>query len=408
MARATVALQSKVAERHAMVAEQERQRSELDATREEAARRQEEEVARQGRAMASVAQALERLAQGDLTVRCARLDPPYEALGENLNDALSRLEDAMAKVRAKGEDIRGAKDDIQTSSNTLSQRTEVQAATLEETAAAIEELSGGVRQTAEGAKRAATLVRGVADEAQQNMGSATEAVKAMRAIDEAAQEIKAIIGVIDDIAFQTNLLALNAAVEAARVGEAGKGFAVVAQEVRELASRSGGAAKQIGEQIREATKRIETGVQLVGAAGQSFETIVGRIRQTTDVVTEIADGAQEQDTTLRAIAASVSELDSATQANAAMAEESSASAQTLGGDIAPRKGLRVEEGRHHHARFGVFDPWRETGGVGRLRGHQLPVAVDLVERVVRAETHDMPAGGVGDDEALIAQPTLER
>lgn len=333
MARATAALQSKVAERKTMLEAQEAQRAELDATRQHAARRQEAEAALQARAMASVAGTLKQMATGDLTVRCAPLEDPYGPLGDDLNAALSQLDDAMSKVRAKGEDILGAKSDIEQGASTLSQRTELQAATLEETAAAIEELSAGVRKTAEGAGEAAKLVRGVAEEAQQNMGSATEAVGAMRAIDDAAREIRAIIGVIDDIAFQTNLLALNAAVEAARVGEAGKGFAVVAQEVRELASRSGVAAKQIGEQIREASARIEAGVQLVGRAGESFETIVGRIRQTTGVVTEIADGAAEQDAALRAIAASVNELDTATQQNAAMAEESAASAQSLGHDV---------------------------------------------------------------------------
>jgi methyl-accepting chemotaxis protein len=339
MARATVALQGKVAERRDMLAAQAAQRAEIEAARETAVRRQQADAALQARAMAAVAATLERLAQGDLTVRCARLEDPYGPLGENLNRALMQLEDAMARVRAKGEDIMGARQDIEQGAANLSQRTELQAATLEETAAAIEELSAGVRKTAEGASEAARLVRGVAEEAQQNMGSATGAVQAMRAIDEAAREIRAIIGVIDDIAFQTNLLALNAAVEAARVGEAGKGFAVVAQEVRELASRSGLAAKQIGQQIHEASARIAAGVDLVGRAGDSFETIVGRIRQTTGVVTEIADGAAEQDAALRSIAGSVNELDTATQQNAAMAEESSAAAQSLGRDVEELRGL---------------------------------------------------------------------
>ncbi len=350
MARATMALQAKIAERHAMVEAQERQRAELDATREAAAARQRADAEQQARAMSSVAGCLERMSQGDLRVRCERLDEPYAALAVNLNAALTKLETAMAKVRLKGEDIRGSKDDIQNSSNNLAHRTEMQAATLEETSAAIQELAQGVRKTADGAGEAAKLVRGVAEEAEQNMGSATEAVTAMRAIEEAAQEIKAIVSVIDEIAFQTNLLALNAAVEAARVGEAGKGFAVVAQEVRELASRSGSAAKKISDQIREATARIETGVRLVGAAGDSFRTIVGRINQTTEVVTEIAEGASEQDTSLGSIAASVNDLDVATQANAAMAEESSASAQALGQDIEALAELLAEFQTEGHGR----------------------------------------------------------
>ena len=332
MAKATQALREKIRERHALAGREERQRLELDRERQQNYALQEKDAASQARVVSAIGEALEKLATSDLTVRCGDLGPSYETLRTNFNQALDHLEAAMAKVNAKGIDIGGAKEEIRRASNELSQRTERQAANLEETSAALDELTVTVRQTAEGASDASQRVASVSAEASRSDIIVAEAIEAMNGIETSSEEISKIIGVIDEIAFQTNLLALNAGVEAARAGESGKGFAVVAQEVRELAQRSAAAAKEIKDQISRSSGQVQNGVRLVRETGEALKRISGQVAAASEIVGKIAYSASEQDVTLRSISTSLNQLDAATQRNAAMAEETTASAEALAAD----------------------------------------------------------------------------
>jgi methyl-accepting chemotaxis protein len=332
MAKATAELQDKVRERHAMAARETEHKRQIDAERQQNAELQAAEAATQARVVQTIGQALEQLAQGDLTVRCGDLGTRYAELRDNFNGAIGQLEQTMTLVKERGTDIGVSKEEIRRASNELAQRTERQAASLEETSAALDELTVAVRQTADGAREAAGRVGEVRSEAEKSDRVVEKAITAMSGIEQSSQEIGNIIGVIDEIAFQTNLLALNAGVEAARAGESGKGFAVVAQEVRELAQRSAAAAKQIKEQIEKSSTQVENGVQLVGEAGEALKRISSQVTTANDIVAQIAHRANEQDATLRSISSSMNELDLATQKNAAMAEETTASAEMLAND----------------------------------------------------------------------------
>ncbi|MBC7148573.1 MAG: cache domain-containing protein [Rhizobium sp.] len=365
MATATKALQEKIRERHAMAERQAQQEAAIGAERQQNVEMQQAEAAQQARVVATIGASLEQLAHGDLTVRCADLGPKYAELRDNFNEALGRLEEAMGRVNLKGNDIAVSKEEIRRASGELAQRTERQAANLEETSAALDELTVAVRQTADGAREAAGQVKSVSDEARQSDVIVEHAIAAMSGIENSSAEITKIIGVIDEIAFQTNLLALNAGVEAARAGESGKGFAVVAQEVRELAQRSAAAAKEIKTQISRSSEQVSQGVQLVAQTGEALKRISGQIERANDVVSKIAHSAQEQDTTLRSISSAVNLLDTATQQNAAMAEETTASAEVLANDTGDLleliRGFKVSNGARSGQPGSMAQPMRMAG-----------------------------------------------
>ena len=154
-------------------------------------------------------------------------------------------------------------------------------------------------------------------------------VDTMNGITESSRQIADIIGVIDGIAFQTNILALNAAVEAARAGEQGRGFAVVATEVRNLASRSADAARQIKTLIQTSVERVEAGSAQVAQAGRTMARVVSSVREMQTLIQEITDATTEQSNGISQVNVAVAELDRMTQQNASLVEESAAAAENL-------------------------------------------------------------------------------
>jgi methyl-accepting chemotaxis protein len=216
-------------------------------------------------------------------------------------------------------------------STDLSVRTEQQASSLEETAASMEQLTGTVKQNADGANEAASVARAVSQTAEAGGAVVGEAMATMDSISESARQVAEIIAVIEGIAFQTNILALNAAVEAARAGEHGRGFAVVAAEVRTLAQRAGVAAREIKALIEDSVGKVESGVVLVGRAGSTMRDVLEGVRRVAGIIDEIAAAEREQSAGIGLINEAIVRMDSVTQQNAALVEESACAADALRG-----------------------------------------------------------------------------
>jgi methyl-accepting chemotaxis protein len=244
-------------------------------------------------------------------------------------ETLERLSFTAMQVADSVGAIRTAAGEISQGSNDLASRTERQASALQQTVATMAEIAATVSMNAENSEKARTLAADALKRAETGGSAVSSVVSAMSSIESSSARIGAIIQVMEEISFQTKLLALNAAVEAARAGESGKGFAVVAQEVRSLADRSRQASQQIRDLITESSREVGQGVQLAGGAGEALSGIVEIVRKVAEIAPEIAAGSREQSRSIAEINKALADLDSATQQNAALVEESSASAASL-------------------------------------------------------------------------------
>ena len=211
----------------------------------------------------------------------------------------------------------------------LSARTEAQASSLQKTAAAMEELSSTVQQTSDTATQMGLQSAHSTDVAMKGGRAVHQVGEAMQAIDQSSVKVREIIGVIEGIAFQTNILALNAAVEAARAGEQGRGFAVVASEVRALAQRSAVAAREIRDLIAHSAEQISEGTVQMQSAAATIDEVVESVKDVGVLIQQITNAPREQALGIAQVNEAVTQLDSVTQQNAALVEESAASAEGL-------------------------------------------------------------------------------
>ncbi|EHN8863681.1 Tar ligand binding domain-containing protein [Enterobacter hormaechei] len=277
-----------------------------------------------------IRQQFRQIAQGDLS-------QPIESLGRNcvgqLVPLLSAMQDslreAVSTIRSGSENIWRGATEISSGNNDLSSRTEEQAAALEETAASMEQLTATVKLNAESARQASQLADVASSTASRGGSLVEDVVTTMSGISDSSKKIAEITTVINSIAFQTNILALNAAVEAARAGEQGRGFAVVAGEVRNLASRSANAAKEIEGLIADSVARVEQGAQLVNDTGTTMEAILRDVTEVTVIMKQIATASEEQSKGISQVGVAITQMDGVTQQNASLVEQVSAAAAAL-------------------------------------------------------------------------------
>lgn len=271
----------------------------------------------------------------DLTQRVA-LDTAsgdVRLLASGVNDLLDTLSQIINAVSEAAGSSLAASSEIASGSHDLAMRTGEQASALEESAATIEQLAASVKSSAQNSQQALREARSAEAVAGAGGEVVSRAVNAMTRIEDASGKITAITDVIEEIAFQTNLLALNAAVEAARAGDAGRGFAVVASEVRVLAQRSSAAAKDIGGLITSSGTEVAEGVKLVRQAGDTLGQIVSAAAKVAGLVSEVAQAGAEQANGIDDMSQSIAHLDGITQQNAALSEQSAASASSLSDQI---------------------------------------------------------------------------
>lgn len=331
------------------------------------------------------------MAKGDLSERITRdYHGAFAQLKTDANATADKLTEVTSKIWSSAGAIGTAANEIAQGNADLSQRTEEQASSLQETASSMEQMTSAVRQSSDNARQANELSDQAKLKARSGGEVVSKAIQAMDDINVASKKISDIIGVIDEIAFQTNLLALNAAVEAARAGEQGRGFAVVAGEVRNLAQRSAGAAKEIKDLIRDSVVKVEDGSELVNASGETLTEIVAAVDKVSNMMREIADAAQEQTSGIEQVNTTISQMDEMTQQNAALVEEASAAGQAM-----------ADQARAMNAVVEFFN-------VGKRRGHEVDVTppANLVAESAVARPVAMASGMKASSISTVNKPKV--
>lgn len=330
MARALIVFRENANARVRAEGETERHRQQAEADRAQRDAEKAQTDAEIDFAVSELASALQRLAKGDLSMD---IDTPFagrlDSLRADFNASVQNLEQTLVSIRDNAQAIQINGNSMRDAADQLSRRTVAQAASLEQTAAAVEEITITVKGSAERAIEVNETVTKTKKSADSSGIVVSNAVSAMTRIQNASQKIEQIIEVIDDIAFQTNLLALNAGIEAARAGNAGKGFAVVAHEVRALAQRSAGAAREIKDLINASSQEVRSGSALVEEAGAVLASISSQIVAISAHVQMIATASRDQATALQEINSSVNQMDQMTQQNASMADEANRASRAL-------------------------------------------------------------------------------
>ena len=270
------------------------------------------------------------LAKGDLTQSSEQFYPgTFGSVISGMNHTVENLKVMVGEIKDSGEVIGAAAKEIAAGNYDLSHRTIDQATSLENITASMNQFTETIKQNSENTRQANALAQVSSDFARNGVVAVGQVVKTMDGINESSRKIVDIISVIDSIAFQTNILALNAAGEAARAGEQGRGFAVVATEVRSLAQRAAAAAGEIKNLINDSVEKVEDGSHLVIKAGKTMEDILNSIDGVTNTIKSITKSSDEQIVSIGYMNESLTQIDDTTQQNAALVEESAASAKML-------------------------------------------------------------------------------
>jgi methyl-accepting chemotaxis protein len=347
---------------------------------------------------------LERVAERDLSARMTGSYEGEHALVERaINTALDQLENDLTEVTVAADQVAAAASQIAGGSQTLAQANGEQASSLEEVASSLQELASMSTQIAGNTREVQGLMHAAKVSSDAGAESVRRLTDAVDRIKGSSSETAMIVRTIDEIAFQTNLLALNAAVEAARAGDAGRGFAVVAEEVRTLAQRSAGAAKQTAALIEGSVAAATEGVRITAEVRQNFGEIVGQVARVTTVMTDVAAATEQQASGVQQITIGTDQMSATTQENAATAEESAATAEELSGQAATLASMlaRFTFSRHDAP---PQAPRTTPGAPVAVPANAYPAARPIPASVRRITTGRVRASGVPSGRAGATSP----
>jgi methyl-accepting chemotaxis protein len=281
---------------------------------------------------------LSKISNGDYSVSIP-VRSEADVMNKAINNMLNQTNETLNRISLSSNQVSIGSNQIADGAQTLASGSTEQAATLEELSASVSGIAEKTRKNADRTKNASKLAEKIMKSAEKGTTQMANMITAVNEINMANQNISRVIKAIDDIAFQTNILALNAAVEAARAGEAGKGFAVVADEVRSLAGKSAESAKDTGELIANSIDKAQLGTEIANETAESLTEIVSGIRESNQIISEIAHSSEEQTESIGQINLGIDGVTQVVQQNSATAEQSAAASEEMSGQASTLESL---------------------------------------------------------------------
>lgn len=295
--------------------------------------RMEAEVARvsdeQSKVVHHLGRALDSIARGDLTARFTEDCGSFDKLKTDFNEAIESLRTIVATVSSTTDSLSDGSAEVAEASIDLARRSEHQAVRLQEAFVSLNAVNDAIRAAVVSTCQASSAVTDANAQATRSAAMMRDAISAMGRIERSSNQITNIVGVIDEIAAQTNILALNATIEASRAGDSGRGFLVVADEVRLLARRSAKAGEEIKDLVKQTTRDVAAGVDLIGRTGSGVDLIMEGVCNLDHLVGSVAASAGQQAASLKDVVQVVMEANLMTQRNLTLGERSAASVQNL-------------------------------------------------------------------------------
>jgi len=282
--------------------------------------------------IADINYVLGEMAEGDFTVKSKAENlytGDFNAIMLSMKKLKNNMINTLAQINQSSDQVTNGADQVSSGAQALSQGATEQADSIEKLAASMNNITRQISENAENAEEANGKINNLGNNIQISNRQMKKMINAMEQISSSSNEINKIIKTIDDIAFQTNILALNAAVEAARAGKTGKGFAVVAEEVRNLAGKSGEAAKNTTELIKTSLNAIREGSKITEETAATLELVVSEASDAVETVNKISEGSKFQAAAVEQINQGIDQISSVVQTNSATAEQSAATSQEL-------------------------------------------------------------------------------
>lgn len=275
--------------------------------------------------ISELSEVLGKMGQGDYTVGLSQeYVGEFVQIKESMIKIITDTRKTLITIQQTAQEIDSGSEQLAQAAVDLAEGCTVQAGQVSEVAGMVDEMAKSMEAKAQEAQDTVAISSKAGETMMTSNEKMQELKEAISEISKCSEEIRTIIGAIEDIANQTNLLSLNAAIEAARAGEAGKGFAVVADQVKNLAEESAKAAGETTKLIETTVAAVDKGIMIADEAAANMEEVMVGAKEATDKMAQMAVALREEANNMYQIDASVAKVAEIVDNNSAASEETAA------------------------------------------------------------------------------------